>query len=97
MITNGTDLSELRPLLWDLNLSLEEASLLISDKNNSIKGVTAQDLYLKLLMSYSWYKLIDIFGIEFLKKNMIEVIVLNRLFPSELKKRYMYVRSILLQ
>ena len=97
MVTNGTDLSELRPLLWDLNLSLEEASLLISDKNNSIKGVTAQDLYLKLLMSYSWYKLIDIFGIEFLKKNMIEVIVLNRLFPPELKKRYMYVRSTLLQ
>jgi len=97
MITNGTDLSELRPLLWDLNISLKEAALLIFGKSNSIKGVTAQDLYLKLLMSYSWYKLIDIFGIEFLKKNMIEVIVLNRLFPPELKKRYMYVRSTLLQ
>ena len=97
MVTNGTDLSELRPLLWDLNLSLEEASLLIFGKSDSIKGVTTQDLYLKLLMSYSWYKLIDIFGIEFLKKNMIEVIVLNRLFPPELKKRYMYVRSTLLQ
>lgn len=97
MIRNGTDLSELRPLLWDLNLSLEEASLLISDKNNLIKGVTAQDLYLKLLMSYSWYKLIDIFGVEFLKENIIDTVVLNRLFPPELKKRYIYVRSILLQ
>lgn len=94
---NRSELSALlRPVLWDTGLDIAEAIALIEQKKKEIRGVTADDLYRKLLMSYNWYRLVEVLGMEYLQNHVLRDPVIERLFPESMKKRYAYVRTILL-
>jgi len=86
----------LKPVLWDVRLDITEAIALIERKKRDIRGITADDLYRKLLMSYNWYRLVQVFGIDYLQRYVLRDPVIERLFPASMKKRYLYVRTILL-
>ncbi len=86
----------LKPVLWDAGLDITDAIALIEQKEKEIRGVTADDLYRKLLMSYNWYRLVEVLGMEYLQHYVLRDPVIERLFPESMKKRYAYVRTILL-
>ncbi len=86
----------LRPILWDSVISVEEACLLLEGAKLQIRGVSVEDIYRKLLMSYSWYTLLEILGLPYIQEKMLQQSVIETLFPDSLRKRYRYVRSILL-
>lgn len=86
----------LKPLSWDINLSQEELEKLLSGKANTIRGVTSQNIYVKLLSTYNWYTLLKILG----KKKMGEVLtddVIKKLKSKTLQEKYFYARAILFQ
>ena len=48
----------IKNILWDINISVEEAEELLQSKKNSIRGVTVDQLYLRLSSSFNWYTLL---------------------------------------
>jgi hypothetical protein len=86
----------LRPLLWDARLDIAEAVALIERKKDISCGLTADDLYRKLLMSYNWYRLVEVLGLDYICRFVLTDSVIDRLFPTSMKKRYGYVRTLLL-
>jgi hypothetical protein len=82
----------LETLLWDSELSPDEALDLLAHPDLSRKGVTARTLYVKILGSCNWYTLLKMFPAERLKN---EILTEGRLFPPVLRQRYRYARSVL--
>jgi len=85
----------LETVLWDCDLSPTEALDLLAHPGQSKKGVTARNLYVKILGSCSWYTLLKLFPAERLKNEILTDEVVNRLFPPVLRQRYRYARSLL--
>ena len=85
----------LETVLWDSELKPEEALELLAHPGTSKKGVTARNLYVKILTGCSWYMLLKFFPVEQLKKEILADEVVDRLFPPLLRQRYRYARSLL--
>ena len=85
----------LETVLWDSELKPEEALELLAHPGTSKKGVTARNLYVKILAGCNWYTLLKIFPVEQLKKEILADEVVDRLFPPLLRQRYRYARSLL--
>jgi len=92
---NSELLIVLEPLLWDSELRPEEALELLAHPGTSKKGLTARNLYVKMLAGCSWYTLLKFFPVERLKKEFLADEVVDRLFPPLLRQRYRYARSLL--
>ncbi len=84
----------LKPLSWDVNLSEEEVEELFSGKKEIIRGVTSQNIYVKLLTSYNWYTLLKIAGKEKLREILTDDII-EKLKSKTLQQKYFYARSVL--
>ncbi len=84
----------LKPLSWDMNLSEEELEELFSGKKKMIRGITSQNIYVKLLSSYNWYTLLKIAGKEKLREILTDDIIKN-LKSKTLQEKYFYARSVL--
>lgn len=93
--TSSELLIVLETLLWDNELSSEEALDLLSHPATSKKGMTARNLYVKILGSCNWYTLIKLFPAERLKNEILTDEIVGRLFPPVLRQRYRYARSLL--
>jgi len=85
----------LETVLWDSELSPEEALDLLAHPNQSKNGVTARNLYVKILGSCNWYTLLKFFPAELFKEDILTNEIVNRLFPPVLRQRYRYARSLL--
>jgi hypothetical protein len=88
-------LSCLETVLWDSELSPEEALNLLTHPDLSRKGMTARNLYVRILCGCSWYTLLKLFPAERLKNEILTDEVVDRLFPPVLRQRYRYARSLL--
>jgi hypothetical protein len=84
----------LKPLSWDVNLSEEEMEELFSGKKKIIRGITSQNIYVKLLSSYNWYTLLKIAGKEKLREILTDDII-KKLKSKTLQQKYFYARSVL--
>jgi len=84
----------LKPLSWDLNLSEEEMEELFSGKKKMIRGITSQNIYVKLLSSYNWYTILKIAGKEKLREILADDII-TKLKSKTLQQKYFYARSVL--
>ena len=84
----------LKPLSWDVNLTEEEMEELFSGKKHVIRGVTQQNLYVKLLSSNNWYALLKIAGREKLRELLTDEII-TKLKSKTLQQKYFYARDVL--
>lgn len=84
----------LKPLSWDSNLSEEELEQLLSGKQNMIRGITSQNIYVKLLSSYNWYTLLKILGREKLREILTDDVI-KKLKSKSLQQKYFYARFVL--
>ena len=84
----------LKPLSWDINLTEEEMEELFSGKKGMIRGVTQQNLYVKLLGSWNWYMLLKIAGKEKLREILTDDVI-TKLKSKTLQQKYFYARGVL--
>jgi hypothetical protein len=79
-------------VLWDVNIPVEEAMSIIADKK---KGEDRRRLIVKLLKSYNWYTLLEIFTIEEMTDILNDSKIIDSLWPDSLKEKYINARKIL--
>ena len=84
----------LKSIFWDYNTDLLSLDKLIAGDTNSIDEYNFKLILNRILERLNWYELIDILGIELLKKNLTPETI-NRLRTQELKNRYERIRRIL--
>ena len=83
----------LHRLFWDYKVSKEEAYDLFTGKEK-IKGVTRNNLLVKILNGYRWHTVLKIMP----KEKLLELLtddVINGLFPRSLKAKYYHARKFL--
>ena len=83
-----------KQLCWDTNLSEEELEELLWGKQTMIRGITSQNIYVKLLSSYNWYTLLKITGKEKLREILTDNVI-KKLKSKTLQQKYYYARAVL--
>ncbi|WP_448519582.1 hypothetical protein [Rhodoflexus sp.] len=84
----------LKQVFWDLHCDPEELYEVLSKQKNQTGYITVERIYLRLLESYSWYKLLEIVPFTQLPEMLSENII-SRLRANALKERYKHVARIL--
>ena len=79
---------------WDVELDAEQLGRLLRGEIERIGHIDRVSLYRRLLMTYDWYTLLSLIPPERLQEALSDA-VLERLYPSSLKDRYFYARSVL--
>jgi hypothetical protein len=80
---------------WDLKLDAGLLLKLLNDEIKDIEGFDKSSLYRRLLTTYDWYTLMKIVPPDKLRL-MLDDSVLDRLFPKDLKEKFLYARTVLL-
>ncbi len=84
----------IKAAFWDYNIDPNKFYSIAIGKSPASGIFTKNKILLRLLERLSWYELIDLFGIDFLKENLKpELISLIRV--PELRERYESVRKFL--
>ena len=79
------------------NISENELYLIFTgNKNEKVFNVDKKFIYSRLLNSYDWFTILQIFKMNDLKF-LLSDDVLNMLYPRTLKNKYLYVRRVLFE
>ena len=81
-------------LFWDTNMIYSDLDQLIDEKLRTVEKIESQKFFSRLLASCDWYTLIRLVPPKELQLILSDPI-LDRLFPKELKGRYIYARDVL--
>jgi hypothetical protein len=81
-------------LFWDVHTNQMDMEKLLEEKIQTIQDLQSQQFFCRLLTSCDWYTLIKLMPPQKLKIILSDPI-LDRLFPKELKRKYIYARQIL--
>ncbi|NUM61583.1 MAG: hypothetical protein HUU44_05445 [Ignavibacteriaceae bacterium] len=84
----------LKSIVWDYNAEQLSLDKLISGDINSIDEYEFKFILNRMLERLNWYELIDILGIDILKK-LLTPETINKLRNKELRERYERIRRIL--
>lgn len=94
MFHNDVIEQKIRNVFWDYNINPHELYLIATDKKPG-KGFFNKEYLLKrLLERLSWYEIIEIFGIDYIKVNLTPKIIFGIRNPI-LKRRYEFIRKVL--
>lgn len=81
-------------LFWDVEKNQKDLEKLLEEKIETIEDLQSQQFFCRLLTSCDWYtllKLIPSGKLEFVLSDA----VIDRLFPKDLKNKYIYARNLL--
>jgi hypothetical protein len=82
----------LRQIMWDYNIPLTDIEALLSGRIEMAGHYTRKTLFRKMLESYSWYTILQVFTpVEI--KNLLTDDTINGLRTSSLKKKYAFVKK----
>ena len=84
----------LKTIFWDYNTERLNLDKVISMDFSSIDEYEFKLILNRMLERLSWYELLDIVGIELIKKHLTAEVI-SRLRSKELKDRYERIRRIL--
>src|SRR4030065_6273 len=84
----------LKDIFWDYNTELLPLAKVIAKDLNSIDNYEFKLMLNRMLERLNWYELMDILGIELIKKLLTPEII-GKLRNKELKDRYERIRRIL--
>jgi hypothetical protein len=79
---------------WDLKVNADSLLSLLNDDIEKAGSLDKKQLYRRLLSTYDWYTLLKIVPNENLSQ-MLDDAVLDKLFPKDLKEKFLYARKIL--
>jgi hypothetical protein len=81
-------------LYWDMDVKTNDLLCVLNEETSEIGPVDKLNFYSRLLKTYDWYTLLKLIPIEKFK-DVLSDPVLNRLYPREMKQRFLYARKIL--
>ncbi|MBS3742432.1 MAG: hypothetical protein ACOC80_16995 [Petrotogales bacterium] len=86
----------LQQLSWDYGISAEEIQAVLTGKKKYAGHYTKKDLFQKMLETYSWFTILQLFSPYEIKK-LLTPDLINRLRMHSLRKKYEFIRRRLHQ
>jgi hypothetical protein len=86
--------SVFKNIIWDYNVNADELIDVITGKKEKAGPFDAERLFVRMLERLSWYELIDLLGIKYIKDNLNESAIKKIRF-NLLRERYETIRQIL--
>lgn len=83
-----------KSIIWDYNVDPDELIEVISGKKEKAGPFDAERLLVRMLERLSWYELIDLLGIKYIKDNLNERAIKKIRF-NLLRERYETIRKVL--
>ena len=83
-------------LFWDMRIKQIDADKLLEEKFKTIEDIQSQQFFGRLLASCDWYTLLKLIPPNKLLLVLSDRII-DKLFPQDLKQKYIYARKILSQ
>lgn len=83
-------------LFWDVETNQIDVANLLEQKLQSIGDIHSQQFFIRLLTSCDWYTLLKLMPPATLRKILTDP-VLDKLFPKDLREKYIYARKVLSQ
>ncbi len=84
----------LQQAFWDVNYSADDLYTILTKEKAQVNAMTLERIYIRLLETYSWYKLLELVPKEQLAEMLSEKIIKN-LRAEALRIRYYHVARIL--
>jgi len=84
---------ELKEIVWDYEVSLEELIQILEGRKKSF-SLNREKILARLLLSVNWYKLLEIFGPHILKEILNDE-VLKYIHIESLRQDFVYAREVL--
>ena len=81
-------------LFWDVDNKQLDVDKLIEEKYKSLEEEPSRQFFRRLLTSCDWYTMLKLIPSEKLKIVLSDEI-LDKLFPKDLKNKYLYARNLL--
>jgi hypothetical protein len=81
-------------LFWDVRMNRTDIEQLLEEKIRVIEDVPSQQFFCRLLTSCDWYTLLKLIPSGKLKVILSDK-VLDKLYPKDLKTKYVYARNLL--
>jgi hypothetical protein len=83
-------------IMWDYNFTPNEIELLISGKCQNLGHYTKENIFRKILESYSWFTILQIYTPVEIRNLLTDDLVKSLRMPS-LRLKYAYVRERLFE
>ena len=81
-------------LFWDVDTSNMDMASLLEEKLENVDDIQSQQFFIRLLTSCDWYTLLKLMPPATLRIILSDS-VLDKLFPKNLKQKYIYARKVL--
>jgi hypothetical protein len=85
-----------RQIMWDYNISAAEVEEVLYGKRDMAGHYNRQAIFIKLLESYSWFTIVQLFSPSELRENLSDEVVKKLRFKS-LRTKYEFVQKRLQQ
>jgi hypothetical protein len=82
----------LKQILWDYNIPEEEIEAVFKDENKTARHYNREMLFLKIIESYPWFTVIQIFSPAEIQ-NLLSRQVISKLRSPSLRKKYEFVQE----
>ncbi|PKP45001.1 MAG: hypothetical protein CVT94_19230 [Bacteroidetes bacterium HGW-Bacteroidetes-11] len=86
----------LKQILWDYNIPAEDIDAVLNGEMKMAGHYTQEMLFLKILESYSWFTIIELFG-PIQIKSLLTNQVIKKLRSPSLRLKYEFVQQRLQQ
>jgi len=84
----------LSKVAWDLDIKAGQLLQLLNDEIEEVCGFDKTSLFRRLLTTYDWHTLLKLVPAKDIK-SILDDSVLDRLYPTDLKEKYLYARGII--
>ena len=81
-------------LYWDMNIDTGLLYKILQEETPPSAHIDKTSFYCRLLTTYDWYTPLKLVPKKKLRE-MLSNQVINRLYPKELRKRFLYARDVL--
>ncbi len=85
--------NELKRIIWDYSID-EQTLCNIFEGKTSTFSLTKEKLYARLLLSTSWYKLLDTLGINGLKEILTDKAI-DSIWIKDIREKFIYAKNAL--
>lgn len=84
----------LKGVVWDYDIDPYDLYLVALGGKQPIGFFNSERSLLRFLERLSWYQLLDVFGADFLRKNLTSDLI-GKIWPRGLRERYEIIRGLL--
>lgn len=85
--------NELTRIVWDYSMDEDTLGAIFEGKMSTF-SLNKEKLYARLLLSTSWYRLLDCLGINGLKEILTDQTI-NSIWIKDIREKFMYAKKVL--